>query len=89
MIDQMLKILDQLDLNEIGMRHKFEKEVARINKFQKMFAGSESAKLEKKIDLRAYAKYLLKEGSVIEKRELLACIKSRIILTRKVLTLEK
>lgn len=25
LVDQMLKILDQLDLNEIGMRHKFER----------------------------------------------------------------
>lgn len=88
LVDQMLKILGQLDLNEIGMRHKFEEEVERINKFQKIFTGSKDAKPEKTIDLRAYAKYLLNEGSVIEKRELLACIKSKLMLTRKVLTLE-
>jgi len=36
-----------------------------------------------------YAKYILKEGSSIEKRELLACMKSKLILTQKVLTLNK
>jgi hypothetical protein len=37
---------------------------------------------------RGYAKYLLKEGSTIEKRELMACIKSKLILTSKILTLK-
>ena len=26
-IDQLLKIIDQIDVNEFGMRHKFEEEV--------------------------------------------------------------
>jgi DNA invertase Pin-like site-specific DNA recombinase len=90
LIDQLIGIMDQMDINEIGMRHKFEDEVTRLTKFQRnFFADVKKLKPEKNIDLRSYAKYLLKEGSMIEKRELLACIKSRIVLTQKVLTLEK
>lgn len=89
LIGQLIKVMNQIDINEIGMRHKFEEEVARLTKFQKNFFGEASLKKQKKIDLRDYAKYLLKEGSAIEKRELLACVKSKLVLTQKVLTLEK
>ena len=69
MIDQLVKVMDKIDINEIGMRHKFEEEVSRLVKFQKsFFADTKKLKPEKNIDLRSYAKYLLREGSVIEKR---------------------
>lgn len=87
LIEQLIKIMDQIDINEIGMKHKFEEEVARLTKFQKSFFGEARLKKQKDIDLRSYAKYLLKEGSVIEKRELLACVKSKMVLTQKLLTL--
>ena len=90
LIEQLVKVMDKIDINEIGMRHKFEEEVSRLMKFQKsFFADAKKLKPEKNIDLRSYAKYLLREGSVIEKRELLSCIKSKLILTQKVLTIEK
>ena len=54
------------------MRYKFEEEIKRFQKFQKGVLGiKENPKTEKEIDIRTYAKYLLREGSVIEKRELL------------------
>ncbi len=90
LISQTMKIIDQIDLNQISMRHKFEEEVERMRKFQRSFIGvDKDAKPQKDIDLRDYAKYLLKEGSVTEKRELLLCIKSKLVLTRGVVTLEK
>ena len=61
-----------------------------MKKFQRAFTGTTmDAKPQKEIDLRGYAKYLLKEGSVTEKRELLLCIKSKLVLTQGLLTLEK
>lgn len=35
------------------------------------------------IDIRNYAKYILREGTVAEKRELLGCLKSRVFLKNK------
>jgi len=35
------------------------------------------------VDIRTYAKYLLKEGSVVEKRELLANLKGKMVYTDK------
>ena len=42
----------------------------------------------KDIDLRGYAKYLLKEGSAIEKREFLLCMKSKFLLKNKMVAIE-
>ena len=86
LIDQLIKIMDQIDVNEIGMQHKYDEEVQRLQKFQRMFDTEEKqAKPSKLVDLRSYAKYVLKEGSSIEKRELMACIKTRLVITRKLL----
>jgi hypothetical protein len=77
-----------MDLNELGVRHKFREEIARYNKFRKMFGESAAKTKEIDIDLLGYARYLLKEGTTVEKRELLGCIKTRLVLTQKVLTLQ-
>jgi len=49
--------------------------------------GEEVVK-QKSIDMKNYAKYLLKDGSVYEKRELLSNLRSRLILKDKELILE-
>jgi hypothetical protein len=52
--------------------------------------GMQGIKTEAKdVDLRTYAKYLLREGSAVEKRRLLACVKSRFIFKHKTVTLQK
>ncbi|TSD07518.1 MAG: hypothetical protein Greene07144_860, partial [Parcubacteria group bacterium Greene0714_4] len=48
--------------------------------------GKEKSEVEE-FDAKAYAIYLLTEGSIIEKRELLSNLKSRLILKDKVITL--
>lgn len=88
LIEQMVKVMDKVDFNKMTMRDKFEAEVERVRKFQRAFAGGNTATPQKDIDLRDYAKYLLKEGSVTEKRELLLCIKSKLVLDKCGLRLE-
>jgi DNA invertase Pin-like site-specific DNA recombinase len=87
-IDQLVKIMDKLDISEIGMRHKFEEEVARLDKFHKSILKIQGIKAKAKdVDLRDYAKYVLREGSSVEKRELLALLQSRLIYKDKRITL--
>jgi DNA invertase Pin-like site-specific DNA recombinase len=91
LIEQLVKLIDKIDLNEMHMRQKFEEEVARINKFQESFFDAKnlaSAK-GKHIDLKDYAVYLLREGPIAEKREFMGCIKSRFLLSNKTVMLEK
>ncbi len=90
LITELLKIIDQMNINELGMRQKLEDEINRFNIFQKSVVG-EKHKIQntKDTDIRNYAKYLLKEGSVSEKRELLGNLRSRIIYKDKKLELVK
>ena len=92
--EQLLKIIDDIKLEEIGIRYKLEREVERYNKFQYVISNSnEQKKIKKpaarKIDIKEYAKYILREGHIIEKRELLGSLKSKLVLTDKILTLQK
>lgn len=90
LITELLKILDKVNINELGMRQKLEEEIARFNIFQRSVLGStEKIKNNKETDIRNYAKYILKEGTTSEKRELLANLRSRIIYKDKTLTLVK
>jgi len=88
LITELLKILDKVDINELGMRKKLEDEIARFNIFQRSVLGStDKVKERQDTDIRNYAKYILKEGTTIEKRELLGNLRSRIIYKDKKLTL--
>ncbi len=93
LVEQLEKIFDKLDVNEIGIKKQFEEEVERYNKFRSivlLMNGKEhEIKKEKKVDLRTYAKYILKEGSIDEKRELMACLKSRLLFKNKKMVLVK
>jgi DNA invertase Pin-like site-specific DNA recombinase len=88
LITELLKILDKVNINELGMRQKLEDEIARFNIFQRSVLGTkEKIQTNKDTDIRNYAKYILKEGVTMEKRELLANLRSRIIYKDKTLTL--
>lgn len=70
------------------MKKHLEEEVKRFNKFQRsVFGVKESLKTDHDTDMRNYAKYLLREGSKTEKRELLSNLRSRIIYEDKELRL--
>ncbi|MFH1162017.1 MAG: hypothetical protein V1696_01945 [Candidatus Jorgensenbacteria bacterium] len=75
------------------MKHKLEAEIERHRQFQNLLEdkseNAAEAESKKNINMRKYAKYLLKSGSLIEKRELLACLKSRLILKDREVVLEK
>lgn len=89
LIEQLIKLFDEMNVNELGIRHKFEDEVKRLNRFQSAVLGGKSRQdpTEIEIDIRAYAKYLLKDGSVSEKRELLGNLRTRLLYRDKALTL--
>ena len=40
-------------------------------------------------DMKNYAKYILREGTIFEKRELLTYLKDRLLLADKIITLAK
>lgn len=88
LIDQFVELIDRIDINEIGIKEKIKSEVERFKKFQQSVLGIKERPDVKDIDIRNYAKYLLREGADIEKRELLGCLKSRLVLVGKLISLK-
>lgn len=83
-IFQLLKIIDKIDLDRSGIKKKLEAEIERHKKFHSGIMGkAEETYHAKDADIRNYAKYLLNEGSMFEKRDLLTCLKSKIVLKDK------
>ena len=89
LVDQLLKVLDQIDFNNLNIKHKFDEELKRMNKFQKKVLGMNNPKeTYKEIDSKTYAQYILREGTNEEKRELMGCFKSKVKITKGVVTIE-
>lgn len=88
LISQLTEIVDRIDLDQSGIRKKLETEIERHKKFHSGIMGkADENYLVKDADIRNYAKYLLTEGSMFEKRDLLACMRSNILLTHKAIAL--
>lgn len=88
LIDQLAGIIDQIDLDRSGLKKKLKNEIERHKKFHSGIMGkTEEEYKAKDADIRNYAKYLLNEGSMFEKRDLLRCLKSKIVLSRKIINL--
>ncbi len=89
LIKQFAELLDKIDIDEIGIREKLKYEVERVKKFQQGVLGIKEKITVGDIDIRNYAKYILREGQDIEKRELLGCLRSKISLSNKKITLRE
>lgn len=91
LIPELLKVIDQVNINELGMRYKLEEEIKRFHKFQHVVLKDNTKKIlnDEEVNIRIYAKYLLKEGSATEKRELLSNLRSRLIYKDKSIALLK
>jgi site-specific DNA recombinase len=83
LIKQLQELIDKIDLDEIGMKDQIRNEVTRYNRFQKGMLGIKGEMEVKDFDIRNYAKYILRDGRDIEKRELLSCLRSKVILNQK------
>ncbi len=87
LIKQFEQLLDKIDLDEIGMREKIKAEIERFKRFQRILLDKKDETRVKDMDIRNYAKFILKDGTDVEKRELLACFKNKIILKSKIISI--
>ncbi len=88
-IEQIIAMLDTLDMNELGIKQKFKDEITRYNKFRRIALGKsrEQNAEPETFDAKSYAIYILTEGTITEKRELLSNLKSRLMLKNRVISL--
>ncbi len=88
LIRQLVALIGSLEVNEGIIKKKFDEEYRRMVKFQKSFLGvQDNGSVEKDFDPRRYAAHILNRGTIEEKRELLGCIKNKLIVKDKHLML--
>lgn len=85
MIEQLTQVIDNLNINDLGLKRQFNEEIERYYKFSKGILGANELDFNKQkdIDMRNYAKYVLREGSILEKREVLGCLESKLVMKNK------
>ena len=89
LIKQLQGLVKDIDLNQSTIGKRVSAEVLRYKKFTQSLLGEVSDVSTKDIDVKDYVKFLLKEGSLEEKREIMSCFKSKVLLKNKKITLEK
>jgi site-specific DNA recombinase len=89
LIEELFKVIDKVSINELGMRMKLEEEIKRFNRLQRLATkGTPKYNInEDDVNTREYAKYVLREGTPLEKRELMGHLRSRLLLKDKKITL--
>ena len=84
LIKQLQKLVDKLDIKKSPIQNKIKLEIRRFKKFQSMVTGKNNNIDVDDVDIKNYAKFLLKEGDDQEKRDLLNCLNGEILLKNKI-----
>lgn len=88
LVKQLQKLVDTIDLNETSITKKVEAEVVRYKKFHKTLLGETSDIAVTNIDVKDYVKFLLKEGTLEEKREIISCFKTTLVFKSDIIMLK-
>ena len=84
MIDQLYKIIDKVDINELAAVERIKQEIDRLTKMISSLGGhlatAKVAEIMPDIDVYACAKYILKEGTKEEKRDLIGHLKTNLLV---------
>ncbi len=89
LIKQFEDLLEKINIDEIGIKEKIKAKVEEVKRFNDMILGKKEKITVADIDIKNYAKYILKEGKDFERRELLSCIKSKIVVSNKMVKIMK
>ena len=90
LLDQICKIIDQVDVVKLNTQKHLKDEIARYERFTQEILGQKvGLEHNNKVDLKDYTKYVLREGTREEKRELIGCLKVKLLLNNRVVYIEK
>jgi predicted metal-binding protein len=91
LLEQLANILDVISLDEIGIKDRIKKSIEAHNEFQESVLGKEknTNTRVKDVDIRNYAKHILRNRPLNEKRELLGCLRSKLVLKEKTIYLKE
>ena len=89
LIEQFVGLMDQVNVDEIGIKEKIKAKVEWIKEFNSSLLGVKETMKVTDIDIRDYAKFVLRKGQNLEKRELLGCLSNQILLNNKAISLQQ
>jgi len=90
LMNELLKLIDNLELDEIGAQEQFKDELERYQRFNNVLGQTGEAQIKKPaINLKAYAKYVLQNGTREEKREILKYVNGELFLKDQQVYLER
>lgn len=82
LLSQLCKIIDKVDIDELAAVDRIKQEIERLKKMISSLGGhaatAKIAEIMPDIDVYACAKYILKEGTREEKRDLLLHLRSNV-----------
>lgn len=85
LLAQLCKIIDKVDIDELAAVDRIKQEIERLKKMISSLGGhaatAKIAEIMPDIDVYACAKYILKEGTREEKRDLLTHLRSELTIT--------
>lgn len=90
LIEQFIKLIDSINFNHFGLQERFQEELKRHNKFNRAVLGMKGkTEAYHEIDLRDYSKYVLREGTSQERRELMSCFSTNLRITKGVVAIQQ
>ncbi|MFA5431256.1 MAG: recombinase family protein [Candidatus Paceibacterota bacterium] len=82
LIEQLSGMMDELIMDGSEIKQKIECEIKRYKKFRYGVLGLKESneKIEETLDHKKYARYILSQGTIEEKRELISFLKGKIFI---------
>jgi site-specific DNA recombinase len=87
LIKQLQALVDKVEINELSVKKQIVAEVIRYKKFETSLLGQDLNFEVEDIDIKRYIKFLLKDGTLEEKRQIMSCFGSQITLSGKAVSL--
>ena len=79
LIEALVKMLNALTLDKVKITAKLNDEIRKFKKLQSMFLGKKKTEKIELIDVKDYARFILKEGTAFEQRAILECVSNELI----------
>lgn len=85
LLEQLMLLIDKIDIDEIEAKEKIQEEINKYKQFSYAVLGRETEFDKKTIeaDLRNYIKHVLRTGTKDQKREILDCLRSEVVVLDK------
>lgn len=83
LIKQFQTLIEEINLNQIKIQSKIKEDILRFKKFQKSLLDQKTDIKLEDIDIKNYVKFILKDGSIQEKRDILSSFENKLILKDK------